>query len=300
MADYLLGITLAISAGIVNNIGSVFQKTGVNKIPIDQRKSKDFQKQLMKLPIWWLGILLAMIIGTVFFMVAQLALGLALAPALVPGLMAAGLIFLAIGSAKINKESLTKSEILGIALMIVGITCIGISGSSNTPETIVFTNDLLTRIAVYTIAVFIFFFTTKYFANKRIKSSGILYSLSSGSCYSLSNFWVAPVMTVMDPIFSGLGTPIDFIMLAISSIILIYVNLVGITTLQKGFTYGQASNLIPIQQVPIQITPILIYFFVFDLISTPLNILFILIGVGLIIYSSFLLGKRQAQMEQIK
>jgi hypothetical protein len=42
MADYILGVTLAILAGIVNNIGSVFQKTGVNRVPVEQRGKESY------------------------------------------------------------------------------------------------------------------------------------------------------------------------------------------------------------------------------------------------------------------
>lgn len=299
MANYFLGVILAISAGIINNIGMVFQKSGVNSIPVEQRKN-NLIKQLMKLKVWWIGTIFAVFLGTIFFMWAQIELGLSLAPALVPGLMAAGLIFLAIGSAKINKEILKSSEWIGILLMIGGITFIGISGSSNTPSNIIFTNDLLIRISIFTIALFTIFFLLKYYAKKGSKISGILFALASGLCFALTNFWVAPVMQVMISIFGGVGVTIDFIILAISSFILIYTNLVGISTLQKGFSRGQASNLIPIQQVPMQTSPIIVYFFIFKLISTPLNIFYILIGICMIIYSGFLLGKRQAQMEQIK
>lgn len=299
MTNYILGVILAISSGIINNIGTVFQKTGVNSIPVEQRKN-NLIKQLIKLKIWWIGTLLAMVVGTVFFMWAQIELGLSLAPALVPGLMATGLIFLAIGSARINKEILKVSEWIGIVIMIGGITFIGISGSSNTPENIIFTNDLLVRIAIFTIGLFIVFFLLNYYAKKGLKIGGVLFAVASGLCYALSNFWVAPVMQVMISIFGGVGGAVDFVILGIASIILIYTNLVGISTLQKGFSRGQASNLIPVQQVPIQISPIIVYFFIFRLVSTPLNIFYILIGISMIVYSGFLLGKRQAQMEQIK
>ena len=95
-------------------------------------------------------------------------------------------------------------------------------------------------------------------------------------------------------------TPVYIAIFIIASVILVLVNIFGITELQKAFTAGQASNLIPVQQVPIQITPIFIYFFVFLLTALPIAFVYISIGVALIILSSFLLGKRQARMEEIQ
>ena len=59
--------------------------------------------------------------------------------------------------------------------------------------------------------------------------------------------------------------------------------------------------MIPMQQVPIQITPFLAYFFVFTLMpSTIFPIIYVIIGVFLVLLSSFLLAKRQAQLDAIK
>ena len=77
--------------------------------------------------------------------------------------------------------------------------------------------------------------------------------------------------------------------------------ILGIFKIQQAFQHGQASSLIPIQQVPIQLGPIFVYFSIFML--TPPQIYsfpFMLIAVGCIILSSFLLAQRQAQLEEIK
>jgi len=114
---------------------------------------------------------------------------------------------------------------------------------------------------------------------------------------SITNFWISPLMTVFEQMNF---TPGYIAIFVVAAIILIFTNIFGITELQKAFTAGQASNLIPVQQVPIQITPIFIYFFVFLLRAQPIAFVYISIGVTLIIISSFLLGKRQAQMEDIQ
>jgi hypothetical protein len=62
---------------------------------------------------------------------------------------------------------------------------------------------------------------------------------------------------------------------------------------QIAFKYAQASNIIPVAQVPIQICPVLVYFFIFAL--TPprtISVFFILTGTLLTIIAGFLLGQR--------
>jgi uncharacterized membrane protein len=82
---------------------------------------------------------------------------------------------------------------------------------------------------------------------------------------------------------------------------LILTNAIGIITITQAFRIGQASNLVPIQQVPIQIAPIFVYLLVFLLIPPSIfSILSLVIGIILILISSFLLGKRQEQLEEIK
>jgi uncharacterized membrane protein len=64
---------------------------------------------------------------------------------------------------------------------------------------------------------------------------------------------------------------------------------------------GQASKLVPIQNTPVQLTPPVIYFTVFLLIPPNVfsTVSFIFAAV-MIITSSFILGKRQAQIDEIK
>ena len=102
MEGYITGVFLAIIAGSINNIGLVLQKKVVNEVSEEAK----FFRSLVKKPLWITGLLMELIIGSVFFMIAQIYIG----PALIPGLMAFGLIFLAIGSVKIVGETLKKGR----------------------------------------------------------------------------------------------------------------------------------------------------------------------------------------------
>ena len=296
MADiplYLLGVLLAIISGIVNNIGTVMQKKVVNQF----RTEPKFMKKVIKNRLWLLGLVMQMIIGSVFFMLAQLFIG----PALIPGLMAAGLIALAIGSVKIVGESLEKSEILGIIIMIFGVFLLGLSEMSiDIMNMDLMEKGYLVRTSVFTGSIILLAIVCYIWQFKVSRWRGILLSIVSGCQFALSNYWISPLMTIIENVFTGNAQVGEIILFIVASIILTVTNIIGIGTLQKAFISGQASNLVPIQQVPIQIFPVFVYFYVFLLVPIrSISYFYMIAGVIAIIISSFLLGKRQAQIEEI-
>lgn len=291
---YLLGVFLAILSGSINNIGLVFQKKVVNEVSAEAK----FFRSLVKKPLWITGLLMELAIGSVFFMIAQIYIG----PALIPGLMAFGLIFLAIGSVKIVGETLKKEEITGIILMIIAIFSLGLSELSVDITGIdILAFDLILNMTIFTILLFLGSFICEILQRKIEKLKGILLAISSGFQFSLTNFWIAPLMAVIAHVFGGNASLGEIFLFIACAVILITASIIGIMKIQQSFKVANASRMIPIQQVPIQITPIIAYFFVFTLMPpTILPIIYVIIGVSLIILSSFLLAKRQAQLGAIK
>ncbi|MFX0040686.1 MAG: hypothetical protein ACFFAB_15210, partial [Candidatus Heimdallarchaeota archaeon] len=285
---------LAILSGSINNIGLVLQKKVVNEVPPEAK----FFRSLVKKPVWITGLLMELAIGSVFFMIAQIFIG----PALIPGLMAFGLIFLAIGSVKIVGETLKKEEIIGIILMIIAIFSLGLSELSVDITGIdILAIDLVINMTIFTIILFLGSFICEILQRKIEKLKGIFLAISSGFQFSLTNFWIAPLMAVIAHVFGGTATLGEIYIFIASAVILIAASILGIMKIQQSFQVANASRMIPIQQVPIQITPVLAYFFVFTLMPpTMLPIIYIIIGVAFIILSSFLLAKRQAQLDAIK
>ena len=289
---YWFGILMAILSGISNNYGTVLQKKVVNKF----RDADKFFKNLVKNPTWLCGLLLQNAVGAVLFMIAQVYIG----PTLIPGLMAAGLIILAIGSVKIIGEKLNLAEIIGIFIMIFGIALLGFSNmvvdiaSQNFSEISLFSRILIFTLVIYGLAgVF-------YILHLKNIFKGISLAIYSGFQFSLSNFWISPLMGVIFVVFQGIASLLEIVVFVLSIIILILTNIIGLTSIQKAFIEGQASNLIPIQQVPIQIIPPFYFTSVFLLPITNIGSIFLLImGIIFILISSFLLGKRQAQLEKI-
>jgi len=288
---YILGIIFAILAGCTTNIGLLLQKKVVNQVPDDAK----LMKTLIKNKLWLLGIILEFGIGSIFFILTQSFLG----PALVPGLMASGLIILALGSIKILGETLKKEEIIGIILMIVAIFLLGFSGLLiEIIATNLFEFEFLVRISIYTITIFLASILCEFIQRKNKRLKGISLATLSGLMYSISNFWISILIALFEQVIFG---PREIILLAIASILLILTNILAISKIQEAFRVGNASNLIPIQQIPIQITPVFMFFLVYLLEAPgPLSFVFLIIAIIFIIISSFLLGKRQAQLEEIK
>ncbi|MHA1785197.1 MAG: hypothetical protein ACTSVY_01410 [Candidatus Helarchaeota archaeon] len=296
MLGYWLGVIFAITSGIANNLGTVLQKKAINDLPVGAKEEK-FIRNLIKNPIWVLGLILQMVIGTLLFMVAQIYIG----PTLIPGLMAAGLIFLAIGSVKLVGEELKSSEIIGIILMLGAITLIGFSNMSIDVSQQNFLDfGLLFRIILFTLITLGLMGLCKLSEKKKIYPA-ISMAIISGFMFALSNFWISPLMGVVIHVFNLTGNVLELIIFIISAVILTLVNVYGITTIQEAMKQAQASNMIPIQQVPIQIYPIFYFLLVYLLpIPSIFSLFFMISGIGLVIVSSFLLGRRQVEIEKIQ
>jgi len=294
LINYLIGISIALLSGFFNNLGIVFEKKALNKLPEGEKVGR----HLLKNPLWLLGFIFNMILASILSIVAQFYIG----PTLIPGLMASGLIVLALGSLKILNEDLKRSELFGIIIMIIAITSLGFSRLSVEISTYNF-RDLffLIRVIIFTCIMIICSLICNFIQKYKPAQKGLLRAIDSGIMFILINFWMAPMLAVIIKVFSGNFVLNQLILFILASIILPVANYFGVLRLQQAFEYGQASNLRTIQQVPVQIAPMFYYFVIFLLVppsklSLPLGI----IGVSLIIISGYLLGKRQAALKEIK
>ena len=290
---YWLGVFLAILGGFLNYLALILEKYVINKMPIELK----LMKTLIKEPLWLLTIFIRFGIGPILFIFVQTLIG----PAIIPGLMASGLIILAIGSIKILGEKLNYKEIAAIFVIIIAVTFIGLSGLSiEMSEKNLLDPPFLFRMFISTGILVLIAIIFQIIQEKIPRVKEILLALISGLMLSLSNFWIIPFIGSLGNMFGGTFYIEIFLLFIISCIILITANIFGIIKMSQAFRSGKASFLVPIQNVPIQITPSILYFFVFMMIiSRMMSVIFFVIGVTLIISSSFILGKRQTQIEQI-
>ncbi len=292
--SYILGISIAIVAGCLINFGVLLQKKVIN----DHIDDAEFLRSISKNPVWITGIVIQIVIGgAIFFMIAQVLLG----PTLVPSLMSGGLIILALGSVKILKEKLQKEEILGIILMMGGISTISLSELSIDMSSYnVLEIGFLIRMMTLSGIIFLCVIVVKIIYKFLNKGKGISYALQAGLINSLTSIWIGPVITFLTHLSGNLL--IGEILLFIPSITIIAVcTTYGIIYAQKAFQCGQVNILSPLVGVPNQLIPIFLYFFIFNLI--PINIfpvIYLFVGISSIITSSFLLATRQVKLEEIK
>ncbi|HMF31494.1 MAG TPA: hypothetical protein VKK79_08775 [Candidatus Lokiarchaeia archaeon] len=274
------------------------QKKVINDLPPEQRDARFF-RSLIKSPLWFLGLLCQLAFGAILFMIAVDLIG----PTIPPGLMATGLIVLAIGSVKIVHESLKKTEILGIALMIVAIVLLGLSDLEINADITTFLDPgFLNRTTIYTIIVIGIIIGCYIGQHKSQRGRGILIVLASGCFFALSNFWTSPLMGTID-ILGGVGFSWGKLALFVTAcMFLVLSNIFGTGSQQTALKYGQASLLITIQQIPTEVAPIFYYFSVFNLwpVHPEISIPFLVLSIAFSLIAMFLLSKRQVMLEEIK
>jgi len=293
--EYLLGVFSAIFSGVIWNLGMVLQKKVVNDRWL-QGETTHQLKQLYRNPIWLFGVVLSLGIATIFFLFAQQLIG----PALVPGLMSAGFILLIIGSAKIIKVKLNLQELIGIGLITLGIVLLGLSELDINLQNIDFTDEsFFFRAIIFSFVLLLlwlsFFFSVKHTAKHR----GIFKALSSALPLCISDFWISLVVAIVMKLFLGTNlNSFESLLLIFSIAVVIWANIQNIIETQTAFQYGNANVIIPVQQIPIQISPIFTFYFIFAMLSPkPTSLLFVLLGLMIIIASGFLLSHRQAEFE---
>lgn len=296
---YILGVFLAILCGVFINTGLLCQKKVINETSKEDRNSR-FMRTLIRRPLWVCGFILEFVGGAATFMLAQSYIG----PTLVPGLMATGYIVLVIGSIRILKERLNRMEYAGIFLLFLGISLLGFSAleiQTGTIREALDSNGILIRIIVFSIVMCLLWGLTHWGATRSRNRRGVIMGFSNGFPFGLSNFWIAPLMALIWVVLGGKGSSTQIGIFIAACVILIVVNLVAIRQTQEAFKFADAHNVIPMQQIPVQIAPILYYFSVFSL-DPPAKVsaVYITSGVLLIIVSGFLLCKRQSELEKIQ
>ena len=201
-------------------------------------------------------------------------------------------------------EKLNLPEYAGIFLMIIGITLLGLSKLDIDIEVVrksLTSMGIVFRIGVFTGIMIVCCAGFHLISLKSDQRKGIIMGFSNGFLFSLSNFWISPLTAIITIVLAFKGSSVQVILFAAACVILVVSNLLAFSQIQVAFKYGQASNIIPVQQISVQITPILVYFFVFSL-TPPKTIsgVFIVLASLLIIASGFLLGRRQEELEKIK
>jgi drug/metabolite transporter (DMT)-like permease len=289
----LLGMVLAAMAGVANAFAAILQKRAVDKTP-SERREHGFMRHLLRNPLWRLGLGMSFILGTTFILLAQNLIG----PALVPGLGASGLIVLAIGSVKLNGEHLRPSEVLGIVLMAFGVFALGYSNLGIPGREVdLQQRPLVARLGAFTGGLMLCWLLSFLLARRTVgEPRGLSMAVSSGFAYALSNLWTQPLIVTIGLVFSRAAEIVELLVFVAACAILVTTNVVGLGQVQEAYKFANASKVMPLQQVPVQIASILIYFVVFLRSSSGAAVALISLGVAMIVASGFLLAKRTADL----
>ncbi|MBD3352141.1 MAG: hypothetical protein GF364_11695 [Candidatus Lokiarchaeota archaeon] len=297
MANYILGIISGVLAGLCNFSGKVLQKKAINDTPEDTRNN-ELVKSMVKNPLWLFGMILGIGISTIFLFIAQGTIG----AALIPGLSASGLIVLAIGSTKILNEKLEKWEIIAIILLFIAILLIGLSELSIEADLSYFEDiGFSIRFSFFTIIGLAMWFILYFGGKKAEKFNSIYLAVGTAFPFVIGNLWLQPFIVSISEVFSGSSDGFVWFAFLIGIFMFAGANVLGIGHSQHALNSGNASIVVPIQQVPQQIAPIIIYYGIYQF-SSPhsYSLATLIIGIIFIVVSAVILGKKQAMLEKIK
>jgi len=286
-SSYLIGVVAAIAAGIAFNVALLIQKLALRKTSRDA----GLMRQLLHSPLWLAGFAVQFIIGVPLNILAQATIG----PTILPGLMAIGLIVLAIGATRLAGERLLSGEIVGIVLVMSAVTAFGLSRLSVDVKSVdLYEPAFLQRIFIFTASLALLSIAC-YLGQKRSeRMKGILKTFNAGLLFAQSNLWLGILMALLARWGGGAFAIPDLLYIAAASGIVGAGSLLGISETQGALRYGDVSKLIPIQHVPSQILPIAAYFVVFSKrIEASLSLVLAMFGIVFVIAGAFLLARRQ-------
>ena len=284
---YILGVALAIASGVAFNLGSLIQKLAVMKSGDGAR----LIRRLIKSPQWLAGFGLQMIVGSPLNMFALALIG----PVIIPGLSSIGLVVLALGAVKLAGERFKASEIAGIGLVMLAVTVFGLSGMSVDMRAAgIYTKPFLFRLGVYTTALTLLSLICEAAQRRNAQARGVLRTINAGLLFAQSNLWLGVLTELLAQWIQARFALTHFPYIFIASAIVASTSFIGIAETQRAFAVGEASKLLPIQNVPSQILPVAAYYTVFALRPTDAKTLpLTALGVALVLAGGYLLAGRQ-------
>ncbi|NVM55830.1 MAG: hypothetical protein HWN66_19175 [Candidatus Helarchaeota archaeon] len=286
MLETILGVILAILAGLMFTFGAVMQKKGVENLPDIKLGDYKTVLPLLKNRTWLVGLIVGLL-GGIPYVLSQMWIGLGYTQLLI----ATGLILLAIMATRTLHEPLGKMEYIGIALIIIGSIFLGLAQlqpvAANLSDLGFFTNVVIFYIPFF-IAIgagLTFYKFSEWGAAKILGAiSGIIFGCGAG-------FSQIGIMGLIEG---------NWFALIIGYLILMIGTALGTVVANVAFQKGKAIVVIPIQSAGNYLIPILAGLLVFQQIFLFwINFwIYFLPAVILIMLGVFLLSRIQAEMEK--
>eukprot|EP01084_Bolivina_argentea_P295708 509190_1 len=204
--DTIIGVSLAAIGGTIQSFGFILQKYGHNQVNNDNKnKEKNEQKSVLTKWVWYVGIMIYTIGGTM----NSIALNYA-AQSIISPLSALNLATIAILSHCILKEKLSAKDIIAIIVIIIGVVVVVYFGPT-TDDNVDMTVDhvrqyfkgypyIITMI-LFTAATIICYIGVKFAEYKNFRSA-INDEITYGSNFLLFSYvWIASYFASNNTLF---------------------------------------------------------------------------------------------------
>lgn len=286
----ILGIFLAILAYSMANIGSILQKKAASELPnIEDASLKDNLKNFLTNWVWVVGWILMTVQWYIYI------IALPMAPiSLLSAMMGVGMIVLVVFSHFYLKEPISKVEIFGTIIIIIGVAALGLTNQEEETEVIdldamieLFSTPgalLLTIVLFAMIIIPIIISITHNF-----KLADVIFGIAAGMLGGIGSIYSKAMMAGFETpgIFSALQTWQWWIFL-----ILLTVGNLGLAPVQQvGFQKGKAVVVAPLTFVTILVVGVIGGVVVFEewngldpvlVIIKVVAIIVIVVGVGIL------------------
>ena len=238
--SFILGILFGILAALMMNIGKGVQK---QKVHVLLQGRKIFSKQNRgDFSIWLLG--LAMTAGAI--LPFSLGLKFSGSPSTISAMTGIGLIGLVIYAIKVIDEKISRADIVGIGLVVVGTSMLGYLGAGKETESRAFLDQDLIKVIL--VPVLIAAGACIAALNFR-RIHGITFGLTAGLFIGIALFLGDAALVRAGGSFSGqLSNPYPYVAFAFATL--------AMATTQVGFLRGRALEVVPSVNSATILTPL--------------------------------------------
>lgn len=289
--NLLLGMVLAVIAGILFALGIILQKKAV--IEMDDIKLTDTEsiKTMVKNKTWLIGIGLALL-GGVPYIAIQVLVGVALTQPLTLGLQLA---FTVIFGIKLLGEKLETLEIIGFIVLLISPVFLALGSVTppdvNVTESSFFVNFAIFLIPFIIICVAVFVLIKAFKKNESI--IGLLAAFISGILFA-----VGAVTNQVGVEFIRTSLDFTFIMIAIVFFVMMMLGNTLATGVQNiAFQKGKVGIAIGIQSCANLLLAVFGGMIIFN--QQILYPVYFILGIALIFLGNILLIRFQARLEEI-
>jgi uncharacterized membrane protein len=297
MLDLPLAIALTLIGSVLKIFAFVFEKKGQNQIPQDVHGLNRIFRSA-KTPIWDLGFILA--IST--FPLTIISINAGYLSVLMP-LYNFGMLVLVLLGIVYLKEKVTKNELIGIAILIVGVVLLGFSTESN---------GLVKSVSVVCTAVYIIILAAVPFVISLFyKDRALFYSLVAGVVISIAVILVK-IISITITAMPGMSNGLNIFSIQLDENLIFGIFFPGWQVLSLltwgvilfivfhevalifAFKTGRAMFVVPIEKVSSIAMPAIAGFLLFQESANPI----VIIGFVLSLIGSVILTKLQIQIEK--